>query len=175
MLITPSGTGSGVGTGVGLGVGVRVAVGDGTSVGDEALGVGVSLPVAELEGSGAWVGELSDCVPPPQAASAVPKSTISDTISNGPFIHSYQVLEPASHKFSHNRIIPPGVAQHNDSQRDALQGRLSSLRAPRQSLGPGAPAAAQDTREAPNLSSGLVARVCTVAERTGAPLSCLGR
>jgi hypothetical protein len=34
-------------------VGVNVAVGDGASVGDEALGVGVSLPVAELEGSGA--------------------------------------------------------------------------------------------------------------------------
>jgi hypothetical protein len=131
MLITPSGTGSGVGTGVGLGVGVNVAVGDGARVGDEALGVGVSLPVAALEGSDAWVGELSGCVPPPQAASAVPKSTISDTISNGPFIHSYQVLEPASHKFSHNKIIPPGVAQHNESQRDALQGRLFSLWAPR--------------------------------------------
>jgi hypothetical protein len=106
MLITPSGTGNGVGTGVGLGVGVNVVVGDGASVGDEALGAGVSLPVAAPEGSGAWVGELSACVPPPQAASAVPKSTISDTISNGPFIYSYQVLEPASRKFSHYRIIP---------------------------------------------------------------------
>jgi hypothetical protein len=110
MLITPSGTGSGVGTGVGLGVGVRVAVADGASVGDEVLGVGATLVVAALEGSGARVRELSGCVPPPQAASAVPKSTITDTVSNGPFIHSYQVLEPASHKFSHTKIIPPGVA-----------------------------------------------------------------
>jgi hypothetical protein len=164
MLITPSGTGSGVGTGVGLGVGVNVAVGDGASVGDEALGAGVSLPVAALEGSDVWVGELSACVPPPQAARALPKSTIIDTISNGPFIHSYQVLEPASHKFSHNKIIPPGVAQHNESQPDALQNRLSRLWARRQTLGPGARAAAQGIGKAPNLSPGLVARLSIGAD-----------
>jgi hypothetical protein len=113
----------------------------------------------------------------------VPKSTMSDTISNDPFIHSCQVLEPASHNSFHKKIIPPGVAQHNESQRYALQGRLSSLWAPRQSLRPrpfarlgaGTPAPAQDTRKAPNSGSGLVPRVSIGAERTGAPLSCLGR
>lgn len=175
MLITPSGTGSGVGTGVGLGVGVNVAVGDGARAGDEALGAGVSLPVAALEGSDVWVGELPACAPPPQAARALPKSTISDTISNDPFIHSNQVLEPASHKFSHNKIIPPGVAQHNESQRDVLQGRLSSLWASRQFAESEPPADAQETGAAPNMSSGLLGRLSIGAERTGQPLSCRGR
>lgn len=106
MLITPSGTGSGVGTGVGLGVGVSVAVGDGVSVGVEAPGAGVSLPVAALEGGAVSVGELAACVPLPQAASAVHRSATTNRISDGLLIYSYHVLEPASRKSSHNRIIP---------------------------------------------------------------------
>jgi hypothetical protein len=91
MLITPSGTGSGVGTGVGLGVGVNVAVGDGVSVGDDTLGTGVSLPPGVFADA-SWVGKLSGCAPPPQATSAVPRSATSDTISNGPFMYSHQIL-----------------------------------------------------------------------------------
>jgi hypothetical protein len=142
MLITPSGTGSGVGTGVGLGVGLKVAVGDGVTVGAAALGAGVSVPIAALEGDEPWVGELSGSVPPPQATSEAPRSTARHTISSGPFIYSYQVLKPASHKFSHYKIIPPGVARHNGSQREGLQDRPSNVWAPTPSLAPGGSAAA---------------------------------
>jgi hypothetical protein len=106
MLITPSGTGSGVGTGVGSGVGVRVAVGDGATVGEAALGEGVSVPVAELESGAVSVGELAACVPLPQAASAVHSSATSNVISDGLLIYSYHDWEPASRKFSHKTIIP---------------------------------------------------------------------
>jgi len=106
MLITPSGTGSGVGTGVGSGVGVRVAVGDGPGVGVKAPGAGVSLPVAALEGGAVSVGELAACVPLPQADSTAQSSASNNTISEGLFIYSYRVWDPASRRFSHNRIIP---------------------------------------------------------------------